>query len=406
MAGRSGNETPWLKCRLVSELLETAAAALGMPTDLVQRSAAARATENGTTVDDVLTAWAGGAPIAVAVPSAEAQPSEPVVEAPVSEAPPAAVVVLDSPVIEVPAAIEEVPVEAEPEERLEPVSMGRRIKTAVRVGAWTGAALGLVGFLVAGAFWADTTTASPDTGPIVQVDATGVLIGAALVSILFGAIVAGLSRTAAASTDPAMQLSESKGSTAWIGAAMGLILGIVAGVLLTAGFGTEIEGGEGLIQLPVLPTLTVMLVGGAILGAVTSLVPQLFGTPVAVADDDEEEVTEVRKRLGQAVSIPMSAAVILLLLVLPFAYILIQSNELTSGGAAIIAVLVASGILGFATLAGSKPEMRITGGDLLVAVAGIGTVLLILLAVLLINSGEGPEEGAPEEQTAIVLELV
>lgn len=390
----------------MSELLETAAAALGMPTDLVQRSAAARATENGTTVDDVLTAWAGGAPIAVAVPSAEAQPSEPVVEAPVSEAPPAAVVVLDPPVIEVPAAIEEVPIEAESEERLEPVSMGRRIKTAVRVGAWTGAALGLVGFLVAGAFWADTTTASPDTGPIVQVDATGVLIGAALVSILFGAIVAGLSRTAAASTDPAMQLSESKGSTAWIGAAMGLILGIVAGVLLTAGFGTEIEGGEGLIQLPVLPTLTVMLVGGAILGAVTSLVPQLFGTPVAVADDDEEEVTEVRKRLGQAVSIPMSAAVILLLLVLPFAYILIQSNELTSGGAAIIAVLVASGILGFATLAGSKPEMRITGGDLLVAVAGIGTVLLILLAVLLINSGEGPEEGAPEEQTAIVLELV
>lgn len=390
----------------MSELLETAAAALGMPTDLVQRSAAARATENGTTVDDVLTAWAGGAPIAVAVPSAEAQPSEPVVEAPVSEAPPAAVVVLDPPVIEVPAAIEEVPVEAEPEERLEPVSMGRRIKTAVRVGAWTGAALGLVGFLVAGAFWADTTTAIPDTGPIVQVDATGVLIGAALVSILFGAIVASLSRTAAASTDPAMQLSESKGSTAWIGAAMGLILGIVAGVLLTAGFGTEIEGGEGLIQLPVLPTLTVMLVGGAVLGAVTSLVPQLFGTPVAVSDDDEKEVAEVKKRLGQAVSIPMSAAVILLLLVLPFAYILIQSNELTSGGAAIIAVLVASGILGFATLAGSKPEMRITGGDLLVAVAGIGTVLLILLAVLLINSGEGPEEGAPEEQTAIVLEIV
>ena len=390
----------------MSELLETAAAALGMPTDLVQRSAAARATENGTTVDDVLTAWAGGAPIAVAVPSAEAQPSEPVVEAPVSEAPPAAVVVLDPPVIEVPAAIEEVPVEAEPEERLEPVSMGRRIKTAVRVGAWTGAALGLVGFLVAGAFWADTTTAIPDTGPIVQVDATGVLIGAALVSILFGAIVASLSRTAAASTDPAMQLSESKGSTAWIGAAMGLILGIVAGVLLTAGFGTEIEGGEGLIQLPVLPTLTVMLVGGAVLGAVTSLVPQFFGTPVAVSDDDEKEVTEVKKRLGQAVSIPMSAAVILLLLVLPFAYILIQSNELTSGGAAIIAVLVASGILGFATLAGSKPEMRITGGDLLVAVAGIGTVLLILLAVLLINSGEGSEEGAPEEQTAIVLEIV
>jgi hypothetical protein len=226
------------------------------------------------------------------------------------------------------------------------------------------------------------------------------------VSIIFGIIVAGLSRTAAASANPAMQLSGSKTSTAWIGAVMGLILGVVAGILLTAGFGTEIEGDEGLTQLPVLATLAVMVVGGAILGAVTSLVPQLFGTPVAVADGDEKEVTEVKERLGHAVSIPMAAAVILLLLVLPFAYLLIQSNELTSGGAAVIAILVASGILGFAALAGSQPHMRITGTDLLVAVVGIGTVLLILVAVLLINSGEGHEESAPEEHTAVVVQLV
>jgi hypothetical protein len=284
--------------------------------------------------------------------------------------------------------------------------MGRRIKTAVRVGAWIGAALGLVGFLVASAFWADTTAVIPDTGPVVTVDSTGVLIGAALVSIIFGAIVAGLSRAAAASTNPAMQLSGSKTSTAWIGAVMGLILGVVAGILLTAGFGTAIEGGEGLTQLPVLATLAVMVASGAILGAVTSLVPQLFGTPVAVADGDQEEVTEVKRRLGQAVSIPMAAAVILLLLVLPFAYLLIRSNELTSGGGAVIAVLVASGILGFAALAGSQPQMRITGGDLLVAMVGIGTVLLILVAVLLINSGEGSEEGASEGQTPVVVQIV
>jgi hypothetical protein len=313
---------------------------------------------------------------------------------------------MDPPVIEVPTIVEEAIVEEEPEEPLEPVSMGRRIKTAVRFGAWTGAALGLVGFLVASAFWADTTAVIPDTGPVVAVDSTGVLIGAALVSFIFGAIVAGLSRAAAASANPAMQLSGSKNSTAWIGAVTGLIFGVVAGVLLTAGFGTEIEGDEGLTQLPVLATLAVMVVGGAILGAVTSLVPQLFGTPVAVADGDEGEVTEVKERLGQAVSIPMAAAVILLLLVLPFAYLLIQSNELTSGGAAIIAILVASGILGFAALAGGQPQMRITGGDLLVAVVGIGTVLLILVAVLLINSGEGHEESAPEGQTPAVAQIV
>jgi hypothetical protein len=321
-----------------------------------------------------------------------------------AEEPAAAVAVVEAPVIELPRVVEEAP-EAQPEVALEPVPMGRRIKTAVRVGAWTGAALGLVGFLVASAFWADTAAVIPDTGPIVQVDPTGVLIGAALVSIFFGAIVAGMSRAAAASTDPAMQLSGSKSSTAWIGAVMGLILGVVAGVLLTSGLGTEIDGGEGLVQLPVLGTLAVMLVGGAILGAVTSLVPQLFGTPVAVADGDDQETTAVRQRLGNAVTIPMSAAVILLVLVLPFAYLLIQSNELTSGGAAIIAILVASSILGFAALAGSKPQMKISVGDLLVAVAGIGTVLLILIAVLLFNSDAEHEEGGAEESAAVVVQL-
>ena len=400
----SKNETAWLKCRNVSELLDTAALALGMPADLVQRSAAARATENGTSVDDVLTAWAGGAPVAVAT-------TAPVAETPTPDAPmdiqpadesAAAVAVVETPIIELSPIVAETLPEAEPEVALEPVSMGRRIKTAVRVGAWTGAALGLVGFLVASAFWADTAAAIPDTGPVVQVDATGVLIGAALVSIFFGAIVAGMSRAAAASTDPAMQLSGSKSSTAWVGGGLGLILGIIAAVLLTNGIGTQIVGSEGLVQLPVLETLAVMLVGGAILGAVTSLVPQLLGTPVALADDDGEETTIVRKRLGDAVSIPMSAAVILLVLVLPFAYLLIQSNELTSGGAAVIAILVSSGILGFATLAGGQPQMKISGGDLLVAIAGIGTVLLILIAVLLFNSDDEHEDGTEESATAVV----
>ena len=44
----------------MSELSAAAAAALGIPEAIVQRSAAARAAETGMTVDEVLTAWAGG----------------------------------------------------------------------------------------------------------------------------------------------------------------------------------------------------------------------------------------------------------------------------------------------------------------------------------------------------------
>lgn len=59
--------------------LAAAAAALGLPEALVQRSAEARAAETGASVDDILSQWAGG----------EAAPAAAPAEAPAQEAPPA-----------------------------------------------------------------------------------------------------------------------------------------------------------------------------------------------------------------------------------------------------------------------------------------------------------------------------
>lgn len=82
--------------------LAGAAAALGLPESLVQRSAEARAAETGASVDDVLAAWAGGAPVdapvASAPPATEPEPAagtpsedaEVVIETPAPAAPVAA----------------------------------------------------------------------------------------------------------------------------------------------------------------------------------------------------------------------------------------------------------------------------------------------------------------------------
>ncbi|MGH8914202.1 MAG: c-type cytochrome [Acidimicrobiia bacterium] len=58
----------------MSELSAAAAAALGVPEAIVERSAAARATESGMSVDEVLAAWAGGGSVAASTP-AEAAPA-------------------------------------------------------------------------------------------------------------------------------------------------------------------------------------------------------------------------------------------------------------------------------------------------------------------------------------------
>ena len=63
----------------MSDLSAAAAAALGIPEAIVMRSAAARASETGMTVDEVLAAWAGGGSLDASTPSpvseATAEPS-------------------------------------------------------------------------------------------------------------------------------------------------------------------------------------------------------------------------------------------------------------------------------------------------------------------------------------------
>jgi len=381
---------------------------MGLPPDLVQRSAAARAAADGTSVDDILAAWAGDAPppapaaapeptaAEAAPPSEETAAGEPETAGAGAEQEPAAAAVA---VLEAPQPPPQPAPEPQLEQQvLEPVALSTRVKTAVRVGAWTGAALGVVGFLVSTAFWAPNTTVLPDSGPVVQINPNSVILGVALVSVLFGAIVAGLSRAATAWTSPAMQLANSKAGTAWLGAVIGLILGVVAGAMLNA-FGTPVEGSDpALVQMPVLPTLLVMVLGGAVLGALTALVPQLLGVPVAVDESDAEEVAAVKGRLGNAISIPLAGLLLLALLVLPFAYTLVESNHLAPGaGGAIVAIVAASGILGFAALAGSRPEMRISFGDLMVAVIGIGVVLIIIISVLFATQSEEHSEEEPPE---------
>lgn len=379
---------------------------MGIPPELVERSAAARAEVDGTSIDDILAAWAGDAPPPEPSPAESEAAAEPAEEAPApepeTEAEPAAaaVAVLDEPKVPTPA-IEEA--EVEPTEELEPVPLATRLKTAVRIGAWTGAALGVVGFLAATAFWAPNATVPPEAGPVVQVNPSGIIIGIALVSVVFGAVVAGMSRAATAWTNPAMQLSGSKAVTAWLGAAVGLVLGIGAGATLN-GLGTPVEGSDpAMVQMPVLATLFVMVIGGAILGALTALLPQLIGVPVAVDESDTEEVKTVKKRLSNAMSIPMAGLLLLLLLVLPFAYALIESNHLAPGvGGAVVAIVAAGGILGFSALAGSQPEMRISFGDVVWALVGIGTVLVIIISVLLYSGEEEHEEEPAGDEAAIV----
>lgn len=69
----------------MSDQLAGAAAALGVPEALVERSAAARAAEVGSSKDEILAAWAGGGSAPTPPPQSEALPEPETDEAPVAE---------------------------------------------------------------------------------------------------------------------------------------------------------------------------------------------------------------------------------------------------------------------------------------------------------------------------------
>ena len=386
----------------MSELLAQAAAALNAPEAIVKRSAEARARAGGMSTDEVLAAWAGGG--SVAAPAAAAPAPTPAAQPTVAQAVQPApqdspsVAAVEAPVSTV--AIAE-PLVVEAVEIHEPVPLGQRVKTAGRIGASTGSLLGLLGALVASA-WLLTAASldgtEGDFSPSVLVTGSRFVLATALLSVVFGLIVATLSRTLTGWLRPGAALAGHFGVTRLIGAGTGLVLGLTAGSVLTSAFGQPVEGTEGLVSLPVLSALIVVLLGGAALGWITAALVQVVGVPASLFESESHEVDAVRARLGSAIGVPLAGIIALVVLVVPFAYVLIESNHMASGGAAVLAIIVSASILGIAAIAASRPGMKIRRGEFVVALGGIGVVILIIVAVFLARSeGEHEEETPPAE---------
>jgi hypothetical protein len=174
-----------------------------------------------------------------------------------------------------------------------------------------------------------------------------------------------------------------------VGAVAGGVIGAAIGALVV-GSGAVSDLDPAIQVVPVFPALLWLLVGWVAGGWAIAALVQSLGVPAGVDDLESEETGVVKRRLVDAFGIPALAAVALLLFIVPLAVIFIQFPSF----APLLAGIVSVGILGFASLAASRPGMRITTGEFLAAAAGIGVVLLILVSVLLVQGGgHGDEEG-------------
>ena len=379
----------------MSEYLAAAAAALKVPEAMVLRSAAARAGASGTTAEEVLKAWAGGAsPVAtqLASPAPSAVPAPITPTSAVSEtpagglaatvAPPPAQVVVSP---ELGSAVEE-------GELAPPAPLRERLRAAGRLGGWVGAVLGLMTVPAASSFLLPLASVSgePDAlVPVVELPSDRFLWAAAAVSVVFGVTVALVSRRLAAWGGRGMVLQGGLAGTVAVGIGSGAVLGLIGATLLIGAFGTVVD--EGLVAVPLVTLVAVVAIGGGILGWLTAALIQVVGVPETIGGGEASEVTAVRRRLISAAAIPLTGLLMLVVFVLPLGFVLVRFHEV----APLIAFIAAGGILAFAGLSASRPGMKISFGEFLVAVAGVGVLVLIVVAVVLARGGDEPTPETP-----------
>ncbi len=366
----------------------------GAPDHLVERSAEARAAAQGITVDEVLSAWSGGAVLA---PAAPPPASDPVLAE--TEAPPAPVPAPADPTPhEVPQhALEPVAVAVvevvEDEEEIEPVDpapLADRVRLGAKVGAGFGAVLGLVSFAAMAPLMltrlSQTTAAGAPAGEV-----TWTYVAAtAVVWTVAGAIINLASRGMGRFRSPAFDTETGWVGSVFSGGFLGLVVGAAFGGVLFATGEASLSG----TQLLAVSPLSIMWtwLGWTVLGALIGGLGQAMAQPAALAGTEAEEARAVRKRLTDGLAMPVLATLVIAVIVVAFGSLLLRY----SGFAPLIAILVSVGTIGFAALMSSRPNLRVTKAEFLVAAAGVGVVLTMLALIAAAVSGEGDEGGAGE----------
>lgn len=370
----------------------------GAPEELVVRSAQARAQAQGISVDEVLAAWAGEGGLNPSAAAAEpATAPAPAVE-PVAEA----AAEVDEPVAVQPAAAVAAPppaaplavLEAEKEPEVEPGTVGERLRVAAKVGALTGAVLGLFAAAISAPLvLSRLATVGDPAAPAIEVTPLAAALALGVVSAVFGGVIAVVARGAGGFISAGHAMRGRVTGTAVLGGLLGFVLGVTGMGILAS---LNAEGVDGTVLLSVRSTVIGLVLGGAVFGAITAVITQALGQPQHLADE-EQASEQVRRRLSNAIFVPLLVAAFIALFVIPVGTVLVRYPSFAPW----IAILVAGLILTFSSLMASRPNLRVTRGEVLTAAAGIGIVIVFLaLLAAQLGGGHGDEGDAGGDHAA------
>lgn len=365
----------------MSDIPAAVASALpGVPEQLVMRSASARATAQGVSTEDVLTAWGGGGSVpsggasSPPVTSASTSPSAAPAAAPKAtpKAAPASSAVVPAPIVV------ELPDDEEP---IEPPAVAARLRRGFRFGV----VLGSLGGLATGLLVLAMNLGSMGVTDGVATAAVNPAYG--VFTVAFGMALTGMVISRVGTGVPAMldrnfRTEPQPLVSSMVGLGTGGVLGAAIGSLLM-GLGTADIVEEAIVHIPVGSSFLVLILACAVAGGVVGMTTQASSLPAGLEGAEYEAALAVKKRLVTGFIFPVLVLVAITVFVVSLGSILLTFSAMAPA----IAAVVASSILTFAFLSGGRPRIRAGLTEVVVVLVALG--VLVYFMVLITNAVYG-----------------
>ena len=367
--------------------LEQLSSSSGIPLELLSRSIQARAESSGVTPADILNSWSGGEAIdpipaskeevnvveeaANEIPdntnnadeTTEEQLEETVFEESVNQEIASSVAVM----------LEDIP---------PPVTISQKIIKSLRYGLSFGVVAGFIQGLVASSYLYDGLILEAETQNLIAEYSPISFVAIVSLSTAFFSILNSLNlKKILDSNFEGFGVLTTDRESIYTGAGLGLVFGSSIAFYVINSIGQRIEG-----ILPEDPVINLISVSGAlwrivilsaIIQALVSIISMLLGVPKGLEKYEDLEANKIRARIVGSIVIPLGSIVVGGIIAVAIAQIFLNFHEY----APLFALIISAAILLFASVMSSAPKIKITRSEVLIASAGVLTLIIIIASV-------------------------
>ena len=367
--------------------LEQLSSSSGIPLELLSRSIQARAESSGVTPADILNSWSGGEaidPIPAykeevnvveeatneipdntnnADETTEEQLEETVFEESVNQEIPSSVAVM----------LEDIP---------PPVTISQKIIKSLRYGLSFGVVAGFIQGLVASSYLYDGLILEAETQNLIAEYSPISFVAIVSLSTAFFSILNSLNlKKILDSNFEGFGVLTTDRESIYTGVGLGLVFGSSIAFYVINSIGQRIEG-----ILPEDPVVNLISVSGAlwrivilsaIIQALVSIISMLLGVPKGLEKYEDLEANKIRSRIVGSIVIPLGSIVVGGIIAVAIAQIFLNFHEY----APLFALIISAAILLFASVMSSAPKIKITRSEVLIASAGVLTLIIIIASV-------------------------